>query len=45
MDDADISANMTSANDGQTLIWDSTAKSGAGAWKNGSQVTATIKYW
>lgn len=30
---------------GQVLIYDSTLNANAGGWKNGSQVTATIKYW
>ena len=36
---------ITSPTSGQVLIYDSTLNSNAGGWKNGSQVTATIKYW
>ena len=36
---------ITSPTSGQVLIYDSTLNANAGGWKNGSQVTATIKYW
>ena len=36
---------LSSESDGQVLIYDPTLNSNAGGWKNGSQVTATIKYW
>ena len=46
LDDTNLPSNMSSANDGQVLIYDSSAgPNGAGAWVNGSQVTATIRYW
>ena len=37
--------SITSPTTGQTLVYDATLNSNAGGWKNGSQVTATIKYW
>lgn len=36
---------VSNPTNGQTLIWDSSAASGAGAWINSNQVSATIKYW
>jgi len=36
---------ITNPTSGQTIIYDQTLNSNAGGWKNGSQVTATIKYW
>lgn len=36
---------LSSESNGQVLIYDPTLNSNAGGWKNGSQVTATIKYW
>lgn len=36
---------ITSPTSGQSLVYDATLNSNAGGWKNGSQVTATIKYW
>jgi hypothetical protein len=36
---------VSNPSNGQTLVWDSSAASGGGAWVNSNQVSATIKYW